>query len=142
MGETDEDEMMRSIDEVDAERTRIRKTVAKQIRDLCIQYDELTAQVNAVRQQLRTAITTGQKHFDGLDELAVHTKRDLSDLTAWSGGNETKATRQTKRSKAAPTGKTAHRGGRLSGSGSSTEPSLPSPTSQVHPSTGPALATG
>lgn len=140
MGEA-EDEMMRSIDEVDAERTRIRKTVAKQIRDLGIQYDELTAQVNEVLQQLRTAITTGRKHFDGLDELAVHTKRDLPELTAWSESNETKATRQTKRSKPAPAGKTAHRGGRPSGSGSSTEPSSHSPTSQVHPSTGPALVT-
>jgi hypothetical protein len=135
MAAADEDEMMRSIDEVDAERTRVRKAVAKQVRDLGDQYDQLVEQVNDVVHQLRTAVASARKHFDGLEELAIHTKRSLPDLTAWAEGSDAKVARRTKRSNPAGVGRTPHRVG-PTGSGSAAERSSHPPTSQGHPSAG------
>jgi hypothetical protein len=139
MAAVDEHEMMRSIDEVDAERTRTRKAVAKQVHDLGVQYDELVEQVNDVVQQLRTAVASARKHFDGLEELALHTKRSLPDLTAWAEGNDAKATRRTKRSNPVGAGRTPRRVG-PTGSGSVAVPSPNPSTSQGHPSAGPVPA--
>ncbi len=111
MAMVDEGEMMRSIDEVDAERTRERKAAAKQVLDLGAQHDKLMEQVNDVAQQLRQAVTSARKLFDGLEELAVHTKRTLPELTGWAEGHDSKATGRNKPSnRVGVVGRASHRG--------------------------------
>jgi hypothetical protein len=118
--------MMRSIDEVDAERTRARKEAARHVRDLGVQYDKLAEQVNDVVRQLGQAVTSARKVFE-LEELAAHTKRSQAELTAWAEGNGGKAGRRTKPSNRAAKSPVE---GRRTASQSSGQPApLPSPGS-------------
>jgi phage host-nuclease inhibitor protein Gam len=91
----EEDEMVRSITEVNAERTRVQIAAANKVRALSTQYDDLVGQVNDIVQQLRQAVIEARKVFE-LDELAVHTKRSLPELTGWAEAGEKKSAGRTK----------------------------------------------
>lgn len=95
MTTADEDEMNRSIAEVNDRRTQAQQAAAKPVRDLVIQHDKLVEQLNEVTKQLRKAVVSARGVMQ-LEELATHLKRSVAEVTGWAEGGDGKSARKGK----------------------------------------------
>jgi hypothetical protein len=120
----DEDEMNRSIEAVNAHRTRAQQAAAKTVRDLAIQHDELVQQTTDVARQLRKAVVSARGVME-LEELATHLKRSVAEVTAWADGVDGKSTRRSKPTNSAA--KSSSQATHTNPARATQQPVLPSP---------------
>lgn len=124
MSTADEDEMNRSIAEVNDRRTQAQQAAAKPVRALVIQHDQLVEQLNDVTRQLRKAVVSARGVME-LEELATHLKRSVAEVTGWAEGGDGKSARRSR--SANPTSKTASQAPRAN-SARATPPPAPQPS--------------